>query len=55
MSLTVFKAFCELWCRTTNNFCTKSGDMSISLWNLQAIGGLPINGAYNEEVIPSAR
>ena len=55
MSLTVFKAFCELWCHTTNTFCTESGDMSISLWDLRTIGGLPADGAYYEEVIPSAR
>ena len=55
MSLTVFKALCELWCHTINNFCTKSGDISISLWDWQTIGGLPVDGAYYEEVIPSAR
>jgi len=29
--------------------------MSISLWDLQTIGGLPADGAYYEEVIPSVR
>ena len=52
MNLTVLKAFCELWCHTTSTFCTKSGDMSISLWDLQIIGELP---AYYKEIIPSAR
>jgi len=55
MSLTVFKVFYKLWCHTANTFCTESGDISISLWDLWIIGGLPINGAYYEEVIPSAR
>ena len=55
MSFTVFKAFCELWCHTTNIFCTESGDMAISLWDLRAIAGLPTDGAYYKEVIPSAR
>ena len=55
MSLTVFKAFCELWCHTTNTFCTESGDMSISLWDLRTIGGLLADGAYYKEVILSAR
>ena len=54
MSLTIFKAFCELWCHTTNTFCTESGDMSICLWDLWVISGLPVDGAYYNEVIPSA-
>ena len=29
--------------------------MSIFLWDLRTIGGLPADGAYYEEVIPSAR
>jgi len=29
--------------------------MSISLWDLRAIGGLLADGAYYEEVIPSVR
>jgi len=34
MNVNIFKAFCELWCHTTNTFCTESGDMSISLWDM---------------------
>jgi len=55
MSANIFKSFCELWCHTTNTFCTESGDMSISLWDMWVIGGLPADGSYYEEVIPSAR
>ena len=31
ISLIVFKVFWELWCHTTNTFCTESGDTPISL------------------------
>jgi len=55
MGLTIFKAFYELWCHTTNTFCIESGSISISLWDLWAIGGLPADGAYYEEVIPSTK
>jgi len=55
MNLTIFNAFCELWCHTTNTFCTKSGDMVNSLWDMRTIGGLPADGAYYEEVIPFVR
>jgi len=55
MSLSIFKAFCEVWCRTTSTFCTKSGDMVISLWDLQVLGGPPADGAYEKEVILSVR
>jgi len=55
MILTTFKAFCELWCHTNNTFCTESGDMSISLSDLRAIGGLLADSPYYEEIILSAR
>ena len=55
MSVNVFKALCELWCHTTNTFCTKSCDMSMSLWDMRVIGGLPAYGSCYEEIIPSAR
>jgi len=55
ISLIVFKAFCELRRHTSNTFCIESSDISISLWNLQAIGGLPADGAYYEEVLLSSR
>jgi len=55
MSVNVFKAFCELWCHTTNTLCIESDDMSISLWDMRVIGGLSTDGSYYEEIIPSAR
>jgi len=54
MSVNVFKAFCELWCHTTNTFCIESGDMSMSLWDKRVIGGIPADGSCYEEVTPSA-
>ena len=55
MSANVFKAFYELWCHTTNTFCTESGGMSISSWDMWVIGGLPVDRSYYEEAIPSAK
>jgi len=40
---------------TTNTFCTERGDMSIFLWDMWVIHGLPAGGSYYEEVVPSAR
>ena len=52
MSVNVFKAFCELWYHTPNTLCTESGNMSISLWDMQIIGGLSADESYYEEVVP---
>ncbi|CAL8992957.1 unnamed protein product, partial [Prunus brigantina] len=38
----VIRAFCEYWCPATNTLHTSQGEMSISLWDLHEIGGLPI-------------
>ncbi|CAL9014028.1 unnamed protein product [Prunus brigantina] len=40
----VIRAFCEYWCPTTNTLHMSQGEMSISLWDLHEIGGLPITG-----------
>ncbi|KAG5596360.1 hypothetical protein H5410_037592 [Solanum commersonii] len=48
-------AFCELWRPSTNTLSTFIEEMSISLWDLQAIGGLPVQGYFYDEVIPSAK
>jgi len=55
MSANILKVFCELRCHTINTFCTENDDMSISLWDMQIIGGLPADKSYYEEVVPSAR
>ncbi|KAM2187957.1 hypothetical protein FF1_029876 [Malus domestica] len=38
----VLCAFFEHWCSVTNTLHTTQGEMSISLWDLHRIGGLPI-------------
>ncbi|KAG5529091.1 hypothetical protein RHGRI_029680 [Rhododendron griersonianum] len=40
----VMRHFCELWSPSTNTLHTAAGKMSISLWDLRALGGLPISG-----------
>ncbi|KAH0644118.1 hypothetical protein KY290_035094 [Solanum tuberosum] len=51
----VLHAFCELWRPSTNMLSTFIGEMSISLWDLQSIGGLPVEGHFYDEVVPSAK
>ena len=46
------RAFCEAWCPSTNTLHTSAGEMSISLWDLWILGGLPIKGRFYEESIP---
>jgi len=55
MSLIAVKAFWGLWFLTINIFSMESRDMSISLWDLQVIGGIPADGVYYEEVIGFTR
>ncbi|MCD7455463.1 hypothetical protein HAX54_028235 [Datura stramonium] len=50
----VFEAFCEVWCPKTNTVLSSVGELSISLWDLYILGGLPIRGSLYEEVIPEA-
>ncbi|CAL9005403.1 unnamed protein product, partial [Prunus brigantina] len=49
----VIRAFCEYWCPATNTLHMSQGEMSISLWDLHEIGGLPITGRFYDEVIPT--
>ncbi|CAL8168348.1 unnamed protein product [Prunus armeniaca] len=49
----VIRAFCKYWCLATNTLHTSQGEMSISLWDLHEIGGLPITGRFYDEVIPT--
>ncbi|KAH0717403.1 hypothetical protein KY285_013434 [Solanum tuberosum] len=39
----VLQAFCENWRPSTNVVSTFVGELSISLWNLRTIGGLPVH------------
>ncbi|KAA0050733.1 uncharacterized protein E5676_scaffold726G00240 [Cucumis melo var. makuwa] len=44
----IVRAFCEAWCPSTNTLHTSAGEMSISLWDLWVLGGLPIKGVVEE-------
>ena len=46
------RAFCEGWYPQTNTLHTSLGEMSISLWDLYRLGGLPIFGRLYDEAIP---
>ncbi|KAL0362151.1 UNVERIFIED_CONTAM: hypothetical protein Scaly_1170300, partial [Sesamum calycinum] len=50
----IVKAFCEAWCSLTNTLLTSAGKMSISLWDLHELVGLPMTGCLYDEVVPSA-
>ncbi|KAH6786184.1 hypothetical protein C2S52_000088 [Perilla frutescens var. hirtella] len=51
----IIKAFCEAWCPKTNTLLTSLGEMSISLWDIHVLSGLPMNGELYDEVIPCAK
>ncbi|KAK4389546.1 hypothetical protein Sango_2291600 [Sesamum angolense] len=50
----IVKAFCEAWCPLTNTLHTSAGEMSISLWDLHELVGLPMTGCLYDEVVSSA-
>ncbi|KAL0368020.1 UNVERIFIED_CONTAM: hypothetical protein Scaly_1020900 [Sesamum calycinum] len=50
----IIEAFCEAWCPLTNTLLTSAGEMSISLWDLHELVGLPMTGCLYDEVVPSA-
>ncbi|KAK4383895.1 hypothetical protein Sango_3110600 [Sesamum angolense] len=50
----IVKAFCEAWCPLTNTLLISAGEMSISLWDLRELAGLPMTGCLYDEVVPSA-
>ena len=49
----VIRAFCERWCSTTNTLHTSIREVSISLWDLYRIVGLPIIESFYYEMVPS--
>ena len=49
----ILRAFYESWCPTINTLHTVSVKMSISLWDLHRLCGLPINGRIYDQIIPS--
>jgi hypothetical protein len=50
----VIRAFCAYWYPATNTLHTSRGEMSISLWDMDQLGGLPIAGRFYDEVVPAA-
>ncbi|KAF7131642.1 hypothetical protein RHSIM_Rhsim09G0065400 [Rhododendron simsii] len=48
----VMRHFCELWSPSTNTLHIAVGEMSISLWELRALGGLPISSLIYDEAVP---
>ncbi|KAL0307105.1 UNVERIFIED_CONTAM: hypothetical protein Sradi_6127800 [Sesamum radiatum] len=50
----IVKAFCETWYPLTNTLLTSVGELSISLWDLHELAGLPMMGCLYDEVAPSA-
>ncbi|XP_070005580.1 uncharacterized protein [Nicotiana sylvestris] len=51
----ILQAFCEAWYPKTNTLLTSAGELSISLWDLHILGGLPIAGSPYEEVVLETR
>ncbi|KAK4397877.1 hypothetical protein Sango_1263200 [Sesamum angolense] len=50
----IVKAFCETWYPLTNTLLTSVGELSISLWDLHELAGLPMTGCLYDEAVPSA-
>ncbi|KAK4390361.1 hypothetical protein Sango_2099400 [Sesamum angolense] len=50
----IVKAFCEAWCPLTNSLLTSIGEISILLWDLRELAGIPVTGCLYDEVVPSA-
>ncbi|KAL0416269.1 UNVERIFIED_CONTAM: hypothetical protein Slati_3458800, partial [Sesamum latifolium] len=50
----IIKAFSEAWCPLTNTFLTSAGELSILLWDLHDLAGLPMMSCLYDEVIPRA-
>lgn len=51
----IFQEFFEAWCPKTNTLLTSVGELSISLWDLHILGGLPISGSLYEKIVPEAK
>ncbi|KMT01962.1 hypothetical protein BVRB_9g209100 [Beta vulgaris subsp. vulgaris] len=49
----VMQTFCESWCPLTNIVLLSEGEMSIRLWDIYVLGGLPISSLLYDEVIPA--
>ncbi|KAL0291563.1 UNVERIFIED_CONTAM: hypothetical protein Sradi_7022400 [Sesamum radiatum] len=51
----VLQAFLELWCPSTNTLHTAVGEISISLWDIRGLCGLPVRGEFYDEIVPSSK
>ena len=51
----VLQAFLECWCAAMNTLHTSVGEVSISLWDLHSIGGLPMYDSFYEEVVLNSK
>ncbi|ONK63653.1 uncharacterized protein A4U43_C07F17490 [Asparagus officinalis] len=49
----LLQSFLECWDKDRNVFATKWGDLSISLLDIERIGGLPIQGQVYDEYVPT--
>ncbi|KAL6006297.1 hypothetical protein ACLOJK_040343 [Asimina triloba] len=51
-STNVINAFISFWSPTTNSFIFPFGEMSVTLWDLKGVCGLPVHGAPLDECTP---
>ena len=49
----IINAFVSFWSSATNSFIFPFGEMSITLWDLKGVCGLPVCGATFDECTPS--
>nr|POF06562.1 hypothetical protein CFP56_17298 [Quercus suber] len=49
------QAFLECWCTATNTLHTSIGEVSISLWDLHLISGLPVYSSFYKEIVPNLK
>ncbi|KAL2897344.1 Alanine--tRNA ligase [Bienertia sinuspersici] len=48
----ILRVFCESWCPTTNMLHNIADKLSMSLWDLYKLGGLPIFDQIYDEAVP---
>ncbi|KAL0423412.1 UNVERIFIED_CONTAM: hypothetical protein Sradi_0876000 [Sesamum radiatum] len=51
----VVQAFLKLWCPSTNTLHAAIGEISISLWDIRGLYGLPIRAEFYDEVVPFSK
>ncbi|XP_058108503.1 uncharacterized protein LOC131251659 [Magnolia sinica] len=49
----IYKGFLKYWSSTTNSFHLPIGEVSITLWDLHRMAGLPISGSFLDEYVPT--